>query len=166
MRPTHAALLSVAILLIQVAGPAACSKKKTDQTDQPAAAASEPARPRIDPRLAPDPAAGMASGTGEARAGDAVDPSPHRAAPPVPATGGGRTPEKTDSGRVVIGPMTGAVPESWKVRPTTSGMRVAEWTIPGPDGDAELVVYHFGAGGAGSVEANLDRWVGQFEEPA
>jgi hypothetical protein len=31
--------------------------------------------------------------------------------------------------------------------------------------DAELVVYHFGKG-AGTVEQNLERWYGQFEQEA
>jgi hypothetical protein len=38
-------------------------------------------------------------------------------------------------------------------------MRLATYTLaPG----AECVFYFFGAGQGGSVEANLDRWVGQF----
>ncbi len=37
-------------------------------------------------------------------------------------------------------------------------MRAANYTV----GDAECVVYFFGAGQGGSVEANLTRWKGQF----
>ena len=46
-------------------------------------------------------------------------------------------------------------------------MRQAEYTLPKTDGDpedAELVVYYFGGQG-GSVQANVDRWIGQFKKP-
>ena len=49
-------------------------------------------------------------------------------------------------------------PESWKAdaqRP----MRLATYTV-GPH--AECGVYYFGPGQGGGVEANLDRWIGQF----
>jgi hypothetical protein len=51
-----------------------------------------------------------------------------------------------------------AMPAAWKAdgeRP----MRLATYTVaPG----AECGVYFFGSGQGGSVEANLDRWIGQF----
>lgn len=31
--------------------------------------------------------------------------------------------------------------------------------------DVRLVVYHFGDRGAGAVDANIDRWIDQFEQP-
>ena len=46
-------------------------------------------------------------------------------------------------------------------------MRVAEFVVPRLQGDvedADVVIYFFGGGG-GSVDANIDRWVGQFEQP-
>ena len=46
-------------------------------------------------------------------------------------------------------------------------MRVAQFTLPRADGDAqdaELVVYFFGGTG-GSVDANIQRWVGQMQQP-
>jgi hypothetical protein len=52
-------------------------------------------------------------------------------------------------------------PAAWKAdaqRP----MRLATYTVaPG----AECAVYFFGAGQGGSVDANLDRWIGQFQQP-
>jgi len=30
---------------------------------------------------------------------------------------------------------------------------------------ADVVFYHFGPGGAGGTQANVDRWLGQFAEP-
>jgi len=58
------------------------------------------------------------------------------------------------------------VPESWKQRETASDMRLGELEIPPAEGDkepAELIVYYFGAQGAGTRKANIDRWIGQFE---
>lgn len=40
-------------------------------------------------------------------------------------------------------------------------MRAAQYTV----GDAECVVYFFGPGQGGSVEANIARWSGQFAGP-
>ena len=33
------------------------------------------------------------------------------------------------------------------------------------NGKTEIVVFYFGAGSGGSVEANINRWLGQFNEP-
>lgn len=58
-------------------------------------------------------------------------------------------------------------PDDWIERPTQSPMRVTEFRLPRVPGDAEdgeLVVFYFGGSG-GSVEANLQRWVGQMEQP-
>ena len=52
----------------------------------------------------------------------------------------------------------------WVEEPPASGMRAAQYRLPGEAGDASLIVYHFGRGG-GSLEANLERWAGQFEQP-
>jgi len=40
-------------------------------------------------------------------------------------------------------------------------MRAAQYTV----GDAECVVYFFGPGQGGTVEANIARWSGQFAAP-
>jgi hypothetical protein len=42
-------------------------------------------------------------------------------------------------------------------------MRLAQALIPGPGGPATMVVFFFGVGGGGGVQANLDRWEGQME---
>ena len=44
-------------------------------------------------------------------------------------------------------------------------MRVAQYKLPGDAGDANLVVYYFGPGQGGSVDANLERWIGQMQQP-
>jgi hypothetical protein len=46
-------------------------------------------------------------------------------------------------------------------------MRVAQYRLPAAEGDSEaasLVVYYFGPGQGGSVEANLDRWTSQIQQ--
>ena len=44
-------------------------------------------------------------------------------------------------------------------------MRVAVWELTGDDAPAEVVIFYFGEGSGGGVEANLARWFGQFEQP-
>jgi len=63
--------------------------------------------------------------------------------------------------------LTFTAPSEWKTVATSSSMRVAQYALPRAAGDAqdaELVVYHFGGSG-GTVEANIDRWVGQMQQP-
>jgi hypothetical protein len=58
------------------------------------------------------------------------------------------------------------LPPGWRAVPPTSPMRLAQMTIPGASGPGELVVFYFGPGQGGGVEANLNRWVGQMEVAA
>jgi hypothetical protein len=58
-------------------------------------------------------------------------------------------------------------PESWKSIPTKSQMRKAQLQVEAVKGDdfpALLVVYVF-PGGAGTVDANIERWQKQFSGP-
>lgn len=61
------------------------------------------------------------------------------------------------------------LPPRWtavEIPPAQRAMRKAMLRLPAAAGapdDAELVVYFFGAGQGGTVEANLTRWCGQFE---
>jgi len=57
-----------------------------------------------------------------------------------------------------------AVPTEWETQQITSPMRVAHFVVPGPGGDAEMIVFRF-AGGAGGIDANIARWKGQFVPP-
>ena len=71
--------------------------------------------------------------------------------------------EKTK--KVVAKDITLNVPESWKQSPASNNLRTAQFALPAVDGDkddAELVVYFFGGAGGG-VNANLERWSGQFQ---
>ena len=65
-----------------------------------------------------------------------------------------------------LGNLTMTVPDGWQSQEPSSRMRHAQYLLPGQGGaaeDAELVVFYFGAGNAGSVEANLERWRGQMK---
>ncbi len=59
------------------------------------------------------------------------------------------------------------VPAGWVTAPATSSMRLTQYVIPGPGGSvaAEVVVYFFGKGQGGNIEANLTRWKAQFSMP-
>jgi hypothetical protein len=57
-----------------------------------------------------------------------------------------------------------AAPEGWTQEQPVSRMRRAQYRLPKVEGDSEdaqVVVFYFGGSG-GSVEANVDRWVGMF----
>jgi hypothetical protein len=63
--------------------------------------------------------------------------------------------------------LTYTAPPAWQFKATSSMMRVAEFVLPKAAGDGEdasLVIYFFGGTG-GTVQANLDRWFGQLEQP-
>lgn len=64
--------------------------------------------------------------------------------------------------------MTSRVPADWVLSIPDSDMRLTQFEIPadtaGGD-DAEFVVFYFGPDQAGSVEANVARWVSQFSTP-
>ena len=75
-----------------------------------------------------------------------------------------RSLDKLADGTLALGPFALAAPADWSAKPVTSSMRAADFVIPGKDGEAELIVYYFGNQGAGSVEDNLNRWLGQLEQ--
>lgn len=92
--------------------------------------------------------------TAPERAGAAATERP---SPPTPGD------EPARAGR----PLAFSPPAGWVVDEPANAMRAAQYTLPGADGagDAELVVFYFGPDSGGSVEANLTRWAGQFEQP-
>jgi hypothetical protein len=58
-------------------------------------------------------------------------------------------------------------PPNFERLPTSSPMRKATYRVlkAAPDReDAELAVFYFGSGQGGGVEANVQRWVGQFSD--
>jgi hypothetical protein len=69
---------------------------------------------------------------------------------------------------VALSGLTYTAPAMWHSRPPASSMRVAEFVVPKAQGDsedAELTIFYFGAAGGGGVEANVDRWIGQVQQP-
>jgi hypothetical protein len=65
------------------------------------------------------------------------------------------------------GTLAFTAPAAWRSRPAASAMRVAEFVVPKAPGDpedADVIVYYFGGGG-GSADANVDRWIGQVQQP-
>jgi hypothetical protein len=58
-------------------------------------------------------------------------------------------------------------PPAWEWIDTTSTMRKAQLKVLSADKkeSAEVVFYYFGQGGGGGTQANIDRWLSQFQEP-
>ena len=59
-------------------------------------------------------------------------------------------------------------PDGWVSEKTSSTMRVAQYKLPKAEGDPEdasLVIYYFGATQGGAVQANIDRWIAQMQQP-
>jgi len=78
-------------------------------------------------------------------------------AAPQPVTGGGFTPGSAAS-------LTFQPPSGWTAETPTSRMRRAQYRllrVAGDPEDAEMVVFYF-PGQGGSVQSNIDRWVGMF----
>jgi hypothetical protein len=65
------------------------------------------------------------------------------------------------------GEFTFTRPANWEWVETTSQMRKAQLKVTdaATQASATVVFYYFGTGGAGGVQANVDRWLKQFAEP-
>lgn len=57
-------------------------------------------------------------------------------------------------------------PATWGWVETTSPMRKAQLKVeaPGVAGSGEVIFFHFGPSNGGGTQANVQRWLGQFEE--
>lgn len=78
-----------------------------------------------------------------------------------------RTSSQTSS-PIGAGELRYKVPVGWVVEKPTSDMRVAQYKLPKTGGDSEdglLIVYYFGKGQGGPAQANIDRWIGQMQQP-
>ncbi len=73
-------------------------------------------------------------------------------------------PSSEASGRQALGPLSAVAPGGWVAQQPSSSMRVAQYGLPGPAGEATLGIFFFGPGQGGSVEANIERWYGQFTQ--
>lgn len=63
--------------------------------------------------------------------------------------------------------LTSEVPSDWVPQEPSSSMRLLQYDIPGASAEASahFVVYYFGPGQGGTLEANLERWSSQFSNP-
>ena len=63
-----------------------------------------------------------------------------------------------------VGGFSFARPSGWGWIVPTSPMRKAQLEVVGDDeAKADVTFFHFGAGQGGGVQANVDRWFGQFQ---
>jgi len=71
---------------------------------------------------------------------------------------------KAEDAKVTVGDLTFTAASPWAVGQNTGMMTKAVLTYPVEGGPAlEAKFYHFGTGQGGDTEANVKRWVGQFE---
>jgi hypothetical protein len=66
-----------------------------------------------------------------------------------------------------VGEFTFSRPSDWQWVESTSMMRKAQLKVTDAarKETAEVVFFYFGEGGGGGTQANIDRWLAQFEEP-
>ena len=70
--------------------------------------------------------------------------------------------------RIDMPGMSYVPPDGWIREDPTSDHRMIQYRLrgrPKEAGDARLVVYFFGEAGTGDVDANIERWAGQFRQP-
>jgi len=65
---------------------------------------------------------------------------------------------------VTLDGKTAKTPADWK-EGQASQFRLKTFSLPGKDGEAELVIFYFGEGGGGGIKANIERWKGMFRPP-
>ncbi|PYS22081.1 MAG: hypothetical protein DMF72_14935 [Acidobacteria bacterium] len=76
--------------------------------------------------------------------------------------------QQTSSTQGAAGELHLKAPDGWVTETPSSSMRVGQYKLPKAEGDKEdasLVVYYFGATQGGSPQANIDRWIGQIQQP-
>lgn len=126
--------------------PSVSAPTSTEKSDKPA--------PAIDPGAAlpanHPPMGGMG---GQAMGGQA---------PIADAAGQVRFAGVADFGKT--GPLRWEAPSNWTGAVPASSMRLAEYVVPAADGSqpGEISIFYFGPGGGGGVDANVQRWIGQF----
>ena len=82
---------------------------------------------------------------------------------PLPS---GHPPLIAAEGRQSLGGISAEMPEGWQQVPPSSSMRKAEYLLPGEGAeDGSLAVFYFGPSQGGGLEANIERWYGQFTQP-
>jgi len=90
-------------------------------------------------------------------------PAPSEATGESAPTPGGGAPGEVEAPAPADPGVAWNVPKSWTTD-LAQGMRYATYVIPAPKGGAaaECAVYYFGPGQGGGVDANIQRWIGEF----
>ena len=70
-----------------------------------------------------------------------------------------------EGARSSLGGISVNVPAGWLIETPSSSMRTAQYRLPSAAGDGSLAVFRFGPGRGGGVEDNMERWLGQFQQP-
>lgn len=83
--------------------------------------------------------------------------------PPAAATGTSTASDAPEDGEAAG--LHWAAPADWVAERPSSEMRLAQYRVPGPGGDAECIVFYFGPGQGGDALSNAVRWAGQFRQP-
>ena len=76
--------------------------------------------------------------------------------------------QPTTSTQNAAGDLKFKAPDGWTTEKASSTLRVAQYKLPKAEGDkddASLVLYYFGSNQGGTPQANIDRWVGQMQQP-
>jgi len=92
-------------------------------------------------------------------------PEPPPASPQAVSTADGASGSAVEKS---FGPIKAKIPAEWTEQTPSSSMRKAQYALPKVAGDGEngeLAVFYFGPGQGGSVEANIERWIGQISQP-
>ncbi len=74
--------------------------------------------------------------------------------------------EANPAAEQTAGSISWTKPAGWISETPGNKMRKAQYKLPRAEGDSEdagMVVYHFG-GSAGGIEANVERWLGQWQK--
>src|SRR5690242_4465171 len=69
---------------------------------------------------------------------------------------------------VTLDGLKSKAPADWQREKSSNRFRVYQFRVPKAEGDkadAQLVVFHFGAGSGGSPADNVKRWKEMFEPP-
>jgi len=85
--------------------------------------------------------------------------------PPIDAGAGTSLVPPPEGAGTGAAALTWSTPAGWVEEPPSSNVRRAQYRVPGPGGDAEMVVFYFGPGQGGDPMSNAARWAGQFSQP-
>jgi hypothetical protein len=73
-------------------------------------------------------------------------------------------PEVTSGPTAAVAGVTWIIPSGWESGPQRP-MRAATYWVGSGANRADCAVFFFGPGQGGSVQENIDRWIGQFTQP-